>query len=217
MLPLLIVFLSGCCPCLPSSIVEDGPAHPSPLAPDTRFETEPRESLFPRALHGFPEPAIGIVSSQCDDLKDGGAVNGPGCITAKLKCNETVIGHTVGGVKKFDSKFYEKKFCTPRITNHDGGDERIYRLDMPKGEWTAVVTLDSPCATLDLFAVKWNGDKCPTMSHQIPQCEAAVGSERRKSVRLVSQHPTSWYVAVEGLGDEEGAFSLTTQCRRGLR
>ena len=62
------------------------------------------------------------------------------------------MGHTIGGVQRFDSRFYEKQFCTPRITNHDGGNERVYTLEMPEGDWTAYVTLDSPCADLDVAA-----------------------------------------------------------------
>ena len=215
---LLAALLSGCC-CMPSSMpfMEDDPAHPSPLEPGLKFDTEPRDSLIPRAIEGFPEPAVGIVSSQCGDLTNGGGVEGPGCITAKLKCNETVIGHTIGGVDRFDSKFYEKAMCWPKLVNHDGGDERIYRLDMPEGEWTAAVVLDSPCADLNLMAVKWNGDDCPNSKHIIPQCEGIAGPEPRHSVRLVSQHASTWYIAVEGRNEEEGAFALTTMCRRGLQ
>ena len=215
------LILSGCCVSTETletlPMLQDDPAVEGPLAPGLTFEAKKRESLLARANHGFNEPAIGIVKGQCDDVTDGGPTDGSGCTTATLTCNETVIGHTVGGVNRYDSRFYERTFCTPYTTDHDSGDERIYRLDLPEGDWTASVTLDTPCAHLDLFGIRWDSESCPNSDHLINQCEASVGDWNRKSIRLVSNHKSTWYVVVEGQGDDEGTFALSTQCRKGLQ
>ncbi|MCB9687110.1 MAG: hypothetical protein H6738_17080 [Alphaproteobacteria bacterium] len=183
-----------------------------------------RERKPPLILPGFdssplrPEPIV--TRKNCEDLQDGGTVHGPDCVTQDIQCGDTIVGHTVGGVRRFDSKFYEKKFCTPFTTNHDGGEERVYRLTMPEGEWKAFVYLDTPCADLDLFAMYFTGDTCPTISHSVPRCEASVfPGTADELVELVvqSRSETQWFIAVEGKGDEEGPFGLHVVCRPGLQ
>lgn len=215
MVPFLVLALMGCefGLTLPSS----EPGHVGKLEPSTRFAARSRRSILPGSIAGPPPPEAGITASQCGDLDHGGPVEGPGCITGQLRCGETIVGHTLGGVNRFDSRFYEKQFCTPRTTDHDGGDERVYRLDMPDGDWTALVTLDTPCANLDLAAFRWDGDDCPTVGHNLTQCEMNVAhGTAREQVRLASQKATSWFVVVEGRDEEEGAFALTVQCYPGL-
>jgi len=182
-----------------------------------KFKLKERRSILPGSISGPPVPEPGIYASQCEDLKDGGPVNGPSCITNTIHCGETVVGHTIGGVNRYNTRFYEATFCTPATTNHDGGDERVYRLDMPEGNYTAIITLDTPCADLDVAALRWDKDQCPKPNHLINQCEMWPKDRgSREQVRLVSQHETSWYVVVEGKDEEEGAFSLTVQCFPGL-
>lgn len=215
MIPFLVLALAGCeyGLTLPSS----DRGHDGPLEPSLRFTARTRRPILPGSIAGPPPPEAGIHASQCRDFDHGGPVEGPGCLTGVLRCGETLVGHTVGGVNRFDSRFYEKQFCTPRITNHDGGDERVYRLDMPDGDWTALVTLDTPCADLDLAAMRWDGDDCPTVGHNVTHCEMEPKSgTAREQVRLASQRATSWFVVVEGKDQEQGAFALTVQCYPGL-
>ncbi|MEQ1568352.1 MAG: hypothetical protein ABMA64_22135, partial [Myxococcota bacterium] len=157
----------------------------------------------------------------CGDIPDGGPVAGPGCITDTIHCGETVIGHTRGGTERFDTRFYESHFCWPATEDHEGGDERVYRLDVPEGEWRTFVWMDSPCADLDLFAMKWDGDDCPPAGANFSICEGnlvkGIGPERVELVSQRSTGPTTWYVVVEGRGDAEGAFAIHTQCRPGVR
>jgi hypothetical protein len=195
----------------------EGP-YTGPLIPNFKFGVRERQYILPGTDTSPPPPERVITSSNCEDLQDGGPVGGPGCITSDISCGETIIGHTVGGVRRFDSKFYEKKFCWPYILNHDGGEERIYRLVMPEGEWKAFVTLETPCANLDLIAMKWSGDECPTMGSNVPQCEANIDVKSdREVVELVHQGQATWFIAVEGQREEEGAFALHVQCRPGLQ
>lgn len=163
----------------------------------------------------------GLSQDQCTDMSDGGPVHGPGCVTAEIGCDQMVIGHTVGGVDQYDTRFYEKKFCWPATVDHDSGDERVYRLKMPPGDWRAWVTLHTPCADLDVAGIRWDDDSCPTMGSSINVCEMKPEkSTNTERIELTSQtfdgKIPSWYIVVEGKNDNEGPFSLHVQCAPGL-
>jgi hypothetical protein len=211
---LWLLLLDGCTWCMvwPSQL----DPYVGPLVPGLKLPIRERQWILPGVSSTPPPPEPLVTSGNCEDVSDGGPVDGPGCVTATLQCGDTVIGHTVGGVRRFDSRFYEKKHCTPATTNHDGGEERVYRLEMPEGEWRAFVWMDTPCANLDLFALRWNGEDCPTVDHNVNACEYGQllnGSER---VELVHQGEATWFLVVEGRGEEEGPFALHVQCRPGL-
>jgi hypothetical protein len=174
--------------------------------------------VIPAAPLGPDDPPPTVSDANCGDLADGGPVAGPGCITATVKCGETIAGHTKGGTSTFDTRFYEAKYCTPATTDHDSGDERVYALTMPDGNHRAQVWLDTPCADLDLAAVRVPGfESCPTLDTPVAQCEMNQKTRtQREKVELVSQGPTTWLLVVEGKGDAEGAFGLTVKCVDGL-
>jgi len=70
-----------------------------------KFKLKERRSILPGSISGPPVPEPGIYASQCEDLTDGGPVNGPSCITNTIHCGETLVGHTVGGVKRYNTRF----------------------------------------------------------------------------------------------------------------
>ncbi|MEQ1565341.1 MAG: hypothetical protein ABMA64_06865 [Myxococcota bacterium] len=165
------------------------------------------------------DPAATIGADNCDDLADGGPVAGPDCVTQRITCGQTIAGHTRGGAAAFDTKFYEKQYCTPALTNHSSGDERVYLLSLPDGDRHASIWLDTPCADLDLAAMRvTDAEKCPTVDSAIKQCEMSIQpGQRRERVDIVSQTPSDWLIVVEGKNDAEGAFALTVQCGDGIR
>jgi hypothetical protein len=179
-----------------------------------KVESSPApKSMF--SASALPAPSAPISASQCDQLEHGGSTKG--CITADISCGESIIGHTRGGTKQFDSNFYKTKFCTPNTTNHDGGDERVYRLRMPEGPNRAFVTLDTPCVDLDVAAILWNEPGCPTAAHVINRCEMQPEPRtKREQLELVSQHASTWLIVVEGKNSDEGAFGLSVECAPGL-
>ena len=194
---------------------DDAVVRTSPITAGERGAVEEKQAGFFRSGSKFPQPKAPITANDCTTLQSGGPTDG--CLTAEIRCGETIVGHTVGGTKAFDSAFYEKNFCTPSTTNHDGGDERVYRLRMPEGEWHAIVTLDTPCADLDLAAILWNEEQCPGPAAMINRCEMfPKKGNTREQVELVSQRESTWYIAVEGKDAEEGAFGLSVQCFPGL-
>ncbi|MBX2800251.1 MAG: hypothetical protein KTR31_21405 [Myxococcales bacterium] len=203
------------CFTLPS---EEG-AFDGDIEPNLKMKVRERRHVLPGMSSTPPPPEEAVTSGQCGDLTDGGPVAGPDCVTATISCGETVIGHTRGGVDQFDTAFWEKKFCWPATVPHDSGDERVYRLEMPDGEWRAYVWLDTPCADLDMMAALHTGDTCPTLGHNVRRCESGLqkGSGQREMMELVHQGKATWYIVVEGSGDDEGAFALHVQCREGLQ
>ncbi len=168
---------------------------------------------------GWPDPLID--PSMCDAIAEGAPVGADGCVTAEIACGDSLIDHTVGGVDRYDTRFYEKKFCWPATVKHDRGNERVYRLKMPPGEWRAWVTLYSPCGDLNLAAMRYDDPNCPTMDSRIRVCEMSVKTGTiADRVELTTQtgpsgEPT-WYVVVEGRDDNDGPFSLHVQCAPGL-
>jgi hypothetical protein len=178
--------------------------------------TPPPKPAPPPSGPKLPAPAL--TEETCGQLTAGAATDG--CLTGTLSCDQTVVGHTLGGVKRFDTAFWREHKCWPDTVNHDSGDERAYRLTLPAGEWTATITLDTPCADLDMMAFEWSGQTCPPPGAEIERCESGrYPGKRREQVRIVTQEEkeTTWFVVVEGGGTEEGAYALQVACEKGLR
>ncbi|MBN2798837.1 MAG: hypothetical protein JXX28_06775 [Deltaproteobacteria bacterium] len=159
-----------------------------------------------------PPPSDDGGALSCRDAS-GGPVSGPDCVTATISCGDTVRGNTRGGTQRFDTQFYEKKHCWPGTVNKDGGDERVYRLTLPRARLKATVTLNTPCADLDVMAFPWTGDTCPSVDHNVLRCECMRKEGRQsETLQLVSQNTDTWYIVVEGRDAEEGAFELSVAC-----
>ncbi len=180
---------------------------PDPPSPPTRTPP-PAPPVAPG------EPQAALTSELCTDLEEGGPVAGPDCITATIACGDTVIGHTIGGTERFDTQFYERHHCTPATSRHDGGDERVYLLEMPPGPMRATVYLDTPCADLDLAAMRViDAATCPTIDTMVKQCDMwPKKGTRREKVELSSNEGATWLLVIEGKADAEGAFGLTVEC-----
>jgi hypothetical protein len=160
------------------------------------------------------EPPVAITKDTCGTLNDGGPVI-DGCMTAEIHCGDVVIGNTRGGAEKLNTRFYEKYFCTPGTTQHDGGDERIYKLVVTEPQMRVLAYLDTPCADLDIAAFReGSGATCPNPDAEIPRCEMKVKKEAREFVDIRDNDPTTYWIVVEGKGEEEGAFSLSVQCEK---
>lgn len=220
---LLIAALAAC------SGSDDAPgAAPAPDAPPAADDAPPlsvgrkalvEEPTLMSKLQGGdkpPPPAAAFTRDRCDELTHGGAPQGA-CLSGRIECGETIIGHTKGGVQRFDTRFYESKHCMPAVTDHSGGDERVYELQMPEGPHRAIITLDTPCADLDLAAMVWNDGECPSPGSIVNRCEGSVlKGNRRDQVEVVSQNGDRFVIVVEGKDAQEGAFGLSVQCQPGL-
>lgn len=162
------------------------------------------------------EEGAALAAADCDTVESEALEPGT-CITGKLSCGDTVVGHTVGGSNQFDSRFYEKFFCTPATTDHDDGNERVYELELPDGAQHADVWLDTPCADLDLAAMRWDEPGCPTGASPVSTCEMnRADGKRGEHIRIASRTASRWLIVVEGEGMDEGAFGLRVTCGAGL-
>ena len=212
---LFLLSMGGCC--LPDGLIGGGSSGEAldvgesrPVVTRSRSITE---LINPGSQQGRPDPPMEVITrSQCSEITDGGSVDAQG-ITGRIECGEQLVGHTRGGVQAFDTRFYEKHFCTPATTDHNGGDERIYRLSVPEGRLRPWVTLDTPCADLDLTVIKWSDRALPTKESSVADCEMfPKDGTTREIVDVTSDRATEWLIVVEGKGSEEGAFGLTVQC-----
>lgn len=195
-------------------VATGSPADANPAAP-------PKTLIQPGTSTTQDRPEAAITAAQCGDLTDGGPINGPGCITGTIACGETVIGHTKGGGQNFDTKFYERHHCTPATTNHDGGSERIYKLEVPTGDWRVQISLDTPCADLDLAAIESASADCPQIGGAIDRCEMWPWDKTTpEKVVFSSRGGSSWFVVVEPKtidgAQTDGAFAVHVQCQPGL-
>ncbi|MBN2798836.1 MAG: hypothetical protein JXX28_06770 [Deltaproteobacteria bacterium] len=196
----------------PISLPSTTPA-PETVAVGEKLEVREKRPLWQSKEPGPPPPEVALSAGQCNDFVDGGPVKGPDCVTDQIACGQTVIGHTRGGVDRFDTHFWEKKQCWPGTVNHNTGDERVYRLNLPDGKIMATATLDTPCADLDLMGFRWTGDTCPTVEHAVNQCESMrKPGKTREKIHMVSDRASQWFLVVEGADDQEGAFAITVQC-----
>lgn len=154
-------------------------------------------------------------------LTSGGGRAGPDCVTAEIGCGQRIVGHTKGGVDRYDTRWYEKNTCWPATRNHNGGDERVYvfypdkspRFQRGETRQRVTVTFDSPCADLTFSHMRGQHGTCPGATAL--NCDSANPFTRKNGVstsNLTVDAGEVWYFLVEGADDEEGAFSLTVAC-----
>jgi hypothetical protein len=200
---------------LPST--EAGPE--GPLIASQTTKARERVTILPQDERAPPPPVeAGIYASQCGDLTDGGAVGLSNCLTAEIHCGETIVGHTVGGVQRISSRWMASSFCVPDVVAHDKGHERMYLLRTPDHDQTATITLDTPCTDLDVFAFPFPRAECPNGDTIVSRCEMfPEDGTAREQIEVVTQSPGDWFIVVDGKSNNEGAFSLSVQCRDTVR
>lgn len=215
-LPACLILLATACDLFGGGGTETPPA---PKPGDAPTHVRPAPGSGGGGGGDQPGPPDGAITTEdCDKLSPSDPVPAGQYLTGKLACGDVITAHTGGGVKLLDTKFYERNHCTPATTNHDGGDERIYELLVPDGDKTVDVWLETPCANLDLGAIRVHGDAAPGPDLSAEQCEMwPKPGTKREHVHLVSKVATRWLVVVEGQGEEEGGYTLSVQCQDGLK
>jgi hypothetical protein len=134
-------------------------------------------------------------------------IEGPGCVTARIACGDTIKATTVGGSQHFDGDRYLHSYCFPTTDDSHRGPERVYLFALQAGQ-RASFELDSPCADLDLAVLRWEGDGCPAPTAGITECE---GQNRGGGGRVSVWNNRDAHV--DG-GAEQGAnFDLSVSCQ----
>ena len=104
------------------------------------------------------------------------------CGTAFIQSENPVLGTTLGGVNYFDTEHYGPQsgwFCTPGPRGDYLSSERVYLFTHPGEGQNCQVYLESPCADLDLFTLRYNPytsvpPSCPESGELNIQCEEST-------------------------------------------
>ena len=138
-----------------------------------------------------------------------------GCAYKSLSCNDSIEGTTEGGPKKFGDDFYQQGQCTPQRNDYEDSPEAIYRLRV-KPNTQVDLRLDSNCAELDVAAMSWPEDRCPTIKHtnQISrECEMNTSNDGGTLVLTTVKNTQTYLIVVDGKNGQKGNFRLDVQCR----
>lgn len=180
--------------------------------------TVPRPTVTTTQPPSLPPPVPAAAPAprpddpRCKDRSRANQALVSDCVTATIRCGETIQGDTEGGRSRWGGPFYREKFCLP-MPDAYAGPERVYRLELPANQ-LAEVRLESPCADLDLFAVSWpEKGRCPDSDHLVAECDASARADDDR-VRLYTDHnPRGFLIAVDGKGGDTAPFSLAVTCQ----
>ncbi|RME21127.1 MAG: hypothetical protein D6798_18880 [Deltaproteobacteria bacterium] len=139
------------------------------------------------------------------------------CVYSRIHCGETVTGNTSQGTTLYDYYDYLAWYC---LNRRDGNawkaPERVYEFEAPEAG-IVEFTLYSPCAEMDLRALRWDwwdsdGD-CPTEDSTLAvNCEVDDGNGDTSVVTVDASKGNHYLVFVDGVDGAEDNFQLTVTC-----
>lgn len=176
-------------------------------------EASPVEKPMPPSTN--PEVGVEDVEDPCDDrsLATQPVLNQ--CTTGELKCGEVVHGDTQGGLSQYSNTYYREKYCVPLPDNYSGS-ERLYHILIPANH-ISEIELYSPCQDLDLFAMVWSEpDRCPTLEHNVSECEAGISRGGDKIRLFTDYNPKNFLIVVDGKQGVEAPFAIEARCTPNL-
>ena len=140
------------------------------------------------------------------------------CITAEVKCGDTIRGNNKMGRSNWNDEFYRRATCFAiSSAGGHGGPEMVYKLTVPK-QTNATAHLKSDCVDLDVFALRWN-DKdlaCPKKAHaaRVGECQEDQTPRGGHAAMVATQREETYLIAVDGKGAAVGNFELEIECQR---
>lgn len=147
----------------------------------------------------------------CDDPPAGSSIGGPDCVTTSISCGDTRVDNTDGGTRDWNGAAYQGWYCLIATGSDYNGPERVYAFDHP-GTGNATVSLSSPCADLDLVAVRWaDEDSCPLPEYSVLECEGDDGGGTNSFV-IWNNEPARYLVVVDGDDSAGAPFQLSVSC-----
>lgn len=180
------------------------PATGATPASTTSAPTAPAGSSAPPAL---PRPS----SADCEASYDAPVHGG---VSGTLQCGAEFSGTTTGGRSSFGDEFYQRAFCSPARQSYDDAPEAIYAFELPAND-QATITLDSPCADLDLAAIAWSLDGLPTTAQvgRVRECEMNTRSGGGAVTLTAVDRPQTFLIVVDGKKGAVGNFTLKADCK----
>ena len=103
-----------------------------------------------------------FVSIDCDAWQDD-PPDPTGCVNQSIYCNDEIESTNFGATSRLGDDFYLQAGVTPRGHAYQDAGDVVYELLLP-GDTDAVLSLDTPCADLDLFAMNYRhgSQRCPS-------------------------------------------------------
>lgn len=163
------------------------------------------------ASGGPPPPAPKLQQADCEVEYETPKAGG---ISSVLQCGGFFGGTTEGGTSSFGDEFYQRAFCSPARKRYDDSPEAIYAFELPANN-QATITLDSPCAELDLVAIAWTLDGLPTTAQvgRVRECEMNAKSGGGTVTLTSVDRAQTFLIVVDGQEGQSGNFSLKADCK----
>ena len=134
------------------------------------------------------------------------------CLTAEIKCGDEIKGNNKMGRSTYDDDFYRAATCFA-ISAEGGhsGPEMVYRLKLER-KHSAVATLVSDCADLDVFAMRWNDRdlECPGKQHaqRVGECQDDMTARGGRVTMSATEKDETYLISVDGKSRATGNFHL---------
>lgn len=139
------------------------------------------------------------------------------CVSKEIECGQVLLDTTEGGTEILDAEGYQDWFCGTDVFYSDyDSPERIYNFEHP-GDGSVTISLDTPCANLDLFAVMWvswaeDGVCLQNGSAGIYSCEHDTDNHDTAEITIWDNQVRNYFVIVDAPEPEEEPFQLTVTC-----
>lgn len=158
-----------------------------------------------------PAPPPRPSTADCEASYDAPVHGG---ISGTLQCGAELNGTTTGGRSSFGDEFYQRAFCSPARQSYDDAPEAIYAFELPAND-QATITLDSPCADLDLVAIAWTLDGLPTTAQvgRVRECEMNTRPGGGTVNLTAIDRAQTYLIVVDGKKGAVGNFSLKADCK----
>ena len=168
-----------------------------------------------------PDAVKEFVSIDCDAWQDD-PPEPMGCVNQPIYCNDEIESTTFGATSRLGDDFYLQSGVTPRGQAYQDAGDVVYELLLP-GDTDVVLSLDTPCADLDLFAMNYRhgSQRCPSATTQFKESDF---SQRRSDLEELNistgtlsredsmQGGRSYLVVIDGKEGQHGSYRLTVDC-----
>lgn len=138
------------------------------------------------------------------------------CFTDFISCGEQILVTTGGGTNFFNNDVYTSWYAmNSKGATYDGPERGFYFMH-PGDSSAAVVTLESPCADMDLLYFKsYDMGDCYTGTCAPCQQDNEISDEsyyQNDSFEIFDTNPNSYLIIVEAADNGEHPFVLTVDC-----
>jgi len=151
-------------------------------------------------------------------LCDQRVVDGPptqACVTDQLACDTSLVDSLVNGDASFGAEAYQAWTCNWSTDDHWAGRERVYAFHHP-GTGTVDIRLDSPCADMNLFVLRWgyfeSDGECPTAESTLARSCDFDDSPGGGTISVWDSSESDYLVIVDGVDGAEDNFAISTTC-----